>query len=92
MQLNRVGEKYTTTEGYLIEIVEYEDSKNCSIEFESGYRINNIYFCQVKRGNIRNPFHPTVYGVGYLGVGRHTPSKNRVHSVCYKRWRNMLER
>ena len=92
MQINREGEKYVTNEGYPIEIVEYISSKDCSIKFENNYRINNIYFCQAKRGNIKNPYHLSIHGVGFIGVGRHIVSKNKVHSKSYRTWRRIYDK
>jgi hypothetical protein len=37
-------------------------------------------------------FTPTVYGVGYLGVGKHQTQLNGVRSKIYYAWNNILER
>ena len=51
----RVGEKYTTNEGYNIEIIEYFNNTNCTIEFEDKTVIKKVYFCNIKTGNIKKP-------------------------------------
>ena len=51
----RVGEKYITNEGYNIEIVEYINSNNCTVQFKDGSRLYNRAFGDIKRGEVKNP-------------------------------------
>lgn len=49
----------------------------------------------IRRGSIRDPYYPTVYGVGYLGEGPHLSTdqhQSRRKSRTYAMWQNMLER
>ena len=41
------------------------------------------------KGCVSNPMKRTVYGKGYLGVGKYSPSSE---TRAYKLWKNMLER
>jgi hypothetical protein len=90
---NRVGEKYITNESYEIEIIECFSANNYNILFtQSGRVLEGIQYSHIKRGQVKNPFHPSVYGVGYIGVGIHRVSLNREHTEAYKTWRRMLMR
>ena len=43
----------------------------------------------IKDGYIKNPYHPRVYGVGYLGLGDYRKKQN---PLAYKTWSGMMER
>ena len=62
---DRIGEKYTTNEGYEVEILEYFKWDNCTIRFKNGTIVKNVQYSNIKTGKIKNPYHPSVYGVGY---------------------------
>lgn len=91
-KLDRVGERYTTKEGYEVEIVEYLRDNNCSIKFENGTIKHNVNFCHIKSGKIRNPYHLSVYGMGYIGEGNYSPTVNRKTVKSYNVWNSMLQR
>jgi hypothetical protein len=91
-KLNRVGEKYITNEGYEIEIIEYVSKRDITIMFDNGYTVKVSDFSVIKKGKIRNPFHKSVLGVGYFGVGSYTSSINNITTKVYKDWLNMLQR
>lgn len=38
------------------------------------------------------PYHPLVYGVGYIGEGKYKPTKNNRITKEYSTWNNMLKR
>lgn len=40
----------------------------------------------------KNLLKPSVCGVGFIGVGKHTPSSNGSHSAAYEAWKGMLKR
>jgi len=86
---SRVGEIYTTNEGYSIEIINYFNKRNCTIKFYNDLILYNIHFSCIKKGNVKNPNHKSVYGVGYLGVGKYNCTN---YLKIYATWNNMLER
>jgi len=90
---NRVGEIYTTNEGYEIEITEYFSNKDSTIKFKnSGLIVKNISFGNITAGTIRNPYHPAVFGVGYAGIGPYRISIGRKLTKTYVVWNDMLRR
>ncbi len=87
---NRVGEKYITKEGYEIEIVRYGNSHDCDVLFlNGGHIVSSKYYREIINGSIKNPFHKSVFGVGYFGQGRFSSDKNK---NAYRTWINVLQR
>ena len=89
---NRVGEKNLTNEGYEIEIIEYFGKANCVIQFEDGNIMHNIEYGNIIKGTVKNPFNPSVFGIGYLGVGKYRAKDNSRITREYTSWHNMLKR
>lgn len=86
---NRVGEKHITKEGYIVEIIEYFGRKDCTIQFENGFNVKNLHFTQIKSGQIKNPYHKSILGIGYNGVGNYSRTN---HFRIYTAWNHMLQR
>lgn len=89
---DRTGEKYLTNQGYLATVINYKNQLDCDIEFESGVILYNISFKQVKKGTIKNPYHPTIYNIGYHGIGKYKSRIEGVKSKEYNAWTGMFTR
>lgn len=78
-------EKYNK-QGDLMKIVEYNTYNNIIVEFQDEYKakVKTKYdhFCN---GTILNPYHPSLYNVGKMGVNF---EKN--HKLEYKIWSSMM--
>lgn len=82
------GSKYQTKQGYEITIIEYINANEVLISFACGYSVKtNIY--SIKNGTVEYPFHKTVYGVGFLGVGKYNIKD---YKDIYNTWIGMLTR
>ena len=59
-------EKYNN-QGCLMKIVEYNKLNDIVVEFQDEYktRVQTIY-ANFKSGSIKNPYYPSVYGVGII--------------------------
>lgn len=88
----RLGEERLNNQGCLMKIVEYIDNKNIVVEFQDKYKAKvHTEYDNFKKGVAKNPYHPTVCGVGMLGVKY--PSKvNGKNTKEYIAWLNMLRR
>ena len=65
---NRVGEVHKTNEGYEIKIIDYIQSSKVLIEFQDEFHSQKwTQYDYCLKGSVKNPFHRTVYGVGFLG-------------------------
>ena len=89
----RLGSINISNEGYEMKIIEYNGVRNIIIEFQDEYKakITTNYQC-FKDGNVKNPFHKSLYGVGYYGVGKYKSRDNNQESIIYKYWRSMINR
>jgi hypothetical protein len=54
--------------------------------------LKNIHYNSIILGTLLNPYHPTVYGIGYLGVGQYKGQTDKVRSKIYNAWKKILER
>lgn len=86
------GDKFATNSGVVI-VREYISSREVRIYFE-GY-INHTFI--VQKGNllggwVKNPYKPSVYGVGYLGEGVYKRSIKSRDLRVYRIWSGMLGR
>lgn len=89
---NRVGEKHITSEGYEIEIIKYFNNSNCVIQFEDNTVVENVQYIRIKKGNIKNPNNKSVYGVGFIGVGKYKTTVKGKQTQYYNYWVSMLTR
>ncbi len=46
----------------------------------------------IRNGQVKNKLHPTVCGVGFIGVGTHKVSELRTTTRQYRLWKSMMER
>ena len=100
-KIDRVGETNISNEGCVMKIIEYDNANNIIVEFqdEHKYRLHAQYK-DFKNGQCKNPFFPSVYGHGYLGIDKedNTPNVNEfkdgknVRTWEYNKWMNMLKR
>ena len=100
-KIDRTGETNISNEGCVMQIVEYNNALDIVIEFqdEHKYRLRTRYG-RFKNGECKNPFYPSVFGHGYLGVDKEgnvpktkefKDGKN-VPTWKYIKWHKMLIR
>lgn len=92
--INRVGERNRSNEGCDMKIVEYNNALDIIIEFQDEYktRVCTTYG-GFKKGQVKNPYFKSVYGVGFIGVGKYKIlDENGKLTRAYNYWRNMLKR
>jgi len=86
-----IGQKFITNEDYTAEVIDGgSKAGDCTCKIE-----DHIFECQVdnlKKGVYKYPFHPSVHGKGYIGVGEYKTSINGKHTKVYQVWRSMLRR
>ena len=89
---SRLGEKHITNEGYEVEIISYTNKNNVDILFNDGTILKNKTYRNVKIGSIKNPFHNSIYGICYLGVGIYKSKVGNKNTVEYRYWKSMCDR
>lgn len=77
-----------------MKIIAYRSYTDMDIEFldEFHYIKKHQTYSNFIRGQVKNPYDRTVYGVGFIGVGKHKVAINKVVTPVYKAWAGMLER
>ena len=72
-------------------ILKYNNSRNVDIQFTNTGFETTVQLVQVKSGNVKDPYSPSVFGVGILGA-KYPITVNGVKTKEYKLWQSMLER
>lgn len=90
--IGRLGEEKYNKQGCLMKIVEDNGSSDIVVEFQDEYkhRKHTIY-ANFQSGSIKNPYCPSVYGVGIVG-NKYPVSVNCIPTKEYAMWMNMLKR
>lgn len=89
---DRLGEEKLNNQGCLMKIVEYNKANDIVVEFQDEYRakVNSIYG-NFKSGSIKNPYYPSICGVGKVGT-KYLSRINSVQLKEYVAWTGMLDR
>lgn len=70
-KIDRIGETNISNEGCVIKIVEYNNGRDITVEFQGEYKYRlHTNYQAFKKGECKNPFFPSVYGHGYLGTDK----------------------
>ena len=90
----RIGMEKLNNQGCLMKVVEYNDATDIVVEFQDDYKSKvHTQWSNFKRGNVKNPYYPSVYDVGitWNKYPTWTSDKNE-HTKEYQIWMNMLIR
>ena len=72
-------------------IVKYNNNRNVEIQFvKTGFE-TSVHLVQVKNGSVKDPYLPSVYGVGITGT-KYPVKINGVITKEYDLWHSMLRR
>ncbi len=87
----KIGETVISKQGYEMTLIKWYNAHHIIIEFNDKYKakIKCQYNDFKNKKNIRNPYHPTICDVGFIGEGIYNKS-NYPH--IYEVWRGMLRR
>lgn len=95
----KVGDIRIANSGCEYKVVEKAGSGEFLVEFQDPQKFRKIFRSQaINRGCLWNPYHPTVFGIGYFGEGIHTSGvkgtsgKSKRNTKEYNAWLNMLQR
>lgn len=77
-----------------MKIIKYVDCQNIDIELLDEHHCIKKHqtYQNFKRGTIKNPYHRSVFGVGYVGEGKYKTKENGKFTIFYQQWKNMLLR
>ena len=72
-------------------IVKYNDSKDVEIQFLKTGHETSVQLTNIRNGNVKDPYLPSVFGVGVLGT-KYPATVNGVITKEYELWKSMLKR
>ena len=83
--IDRTGEKGVNNFGSEMVIVEYRKAIDIDIYFpEYNWTFKHGRYNAFKKGNIKCPYEPRYFDIGYLGEGKYTVSENGKNKKEYK--------
>lgn len=89
----RLGEENYNNQNILMKIIEYNNKNDIIIEFQDEYRAKiHTQYNNFKKGNVKNPYYPCIFNIGYYGQGKYKCKINNKDTKAYKIWRDMLKR
>ena len=87
-----ISKVYTSNKSGKFKIVSYTNNLNVEVEFVStGYKIT-VTAQSITSGVVKDKLHPSVYGMGFVGVGGCSPSIDGKKNKAYVAWNSMLTR
>ena len=92
-KINKIGEERVNSFGSKMIIKEYRKYSDIDVYFpEYNWIAKHVQYNQFEKGNIKCPYEPRTFGVGYLGEGEYKMSENGKNTDGYKIWYDMLRR
>lgn len=90
-KMNLEGQVFPTEGGTDCIVLEYKGYRDITVQFldENRY-VTKTHLRTLKRGGVKNPFDKTVYGIGFIGLGKHIPSLNGKDTKVYKLWASVI--
>lgn len=91
---DRTWEVVVSTYGEKMTIVRYGNARDIDVQFiKDGTVVEHRTYNDFKNGKIKNPYFPTIYGIGCIGIGKFKPcDENGKQTKCYMTWVHMLQR
>ena len=92
-----IGIEFTTNEDYQVIITDYINAHKVQVMFLDEHKHKMwTQWDSLKNGSLKNPFHKSVYEVGYLGTDKNGEIPNTTENGKltreYRLWSNMLRR
>ena len=86
-----VGKVFKSLNSGDFKILKYNDSKNVEIQFLKTDYETTAQLGDIRNGNVKDPYAPSVYGVGVAGA-KYSTTVNGVITKEYALWHSMLTR
>ena len=88
-----IGREFKTNEGYVVKVIEYINKKKIIVEFQDNYKqVKSTRLSHLESGSLKNLYHPSVFGKGFVGEGKYKPTIKGKITQNYATWRAMLAR
>lgn len=82
------------TFGTPMQIIRYGSYDDIDVKFldNYGFVVNNVTYSNFKKGQIKNPYDPTIYGIGFIGDGKYMAKCNNEMVLSYNTWHSIIRR
>lgn len=88
----RLESEHTNNQGYIAKVIDYLDADHVTVEFQDQYKaIVKTQWEAIANGTVKNPYHPTVCGIGITG-NRHSTDSYDPEGYIYCEWKGMIYR
>lgn len=88
----QIGKESVNYQGDKMKIISYNNSTDIVVEFQDNFKAHiKTKNDKFRNGNVKNPYHPSVYGFGIVG-NKYPASVNDKDAKEYKAWSHILER
>ena len=92
-KIDRIGEERVNKFGSKMVITGYRNARDVDVYFSKyDWTFKHTQYSNFKKGEIKCPYEPRIYGIGYFGEGKYKAFKNGKKTDEYYIWYNMLQR
>ena len=89
----KAGDVFKTNQGCTCTVILYKNQTSILIEFNDKHKHRAVVRSKhLQSGYVKNPYHPSVRGRGFLGVGKFSAYCNGKVTDEYKKWSSMFRR
>jgi hypothetical protein len=88
----KIGDVFETNNYGDCRVLEYIDSYKVVVEFTNTGYVTVTGAGSLRKGGVKDPYVPSIQGVGYFGEGIYTSSIDCKKKPAYAVWKRMLER
>ena len=90
---DRTGEIGYNNNGEKMTIVRYGYRMDIDVQFDDGTIVEHRQYSSFLKGQIKNPFSPSVHGVGFMGIGDYkSQDENGKETKCHATWKSIHQR
>ena len=88
-----VGDVFLTNGGCYCTVLEVNNKEDVIVEFLDTFKFRKkVSVYSLYSGNVKNPNRPSVWGKGYLGVGKFKVKEGGRFTIEYQVWQRMIGR
>lgn len=89
----KAGDVFKTNQGCTCTVILYKNQTNILIEFNDQNKHRaTVRAKHLRSGYVKNPYHPSVRGRGFMGVGQFNAYQDGKVTDEYKKWSSMFRR
>lgn len=86
----KAGDVFKNNVGEFVDVVCVKNAADITIRYRDKFAHEaKVTMFQLKNGNFKNPYTPSVRGVGFVGVGNYSP---KTHTEIYNAWQGIIQR